>query len=286
MQLHLETDIRLVAAVIVHRLIPGNTRDGTLDIKTVNRLEQARHHTLEHVQHILLLDETHLAVNLRKLRLTVGAQVLITEAADDLEITVETGHHQQLLLLLRRLGKRIELTGIHSRRNDEIARSLRSTLDQIRRLNLEESVVRKIIANLLRNLVAQHQGVLERVAAKIEIAVTGPQVLAAIRFIFDGKRRSHRLVEHLKRRNLQLYIARRDLSVLALALLDNTLGTDDEFASQTRHHSGNGRIRRIIGTKLCDTVTVAQIDEIHSAHPAHALHPAGQRDFAAHIRAA
>ena len=52
------------------------------------------HETFEQVEDVFLFDERHLTVNLGKLGLTVGAEVLVTEAAHDLEVAVHAGHHQ------------------------------------------------------------------------------------------------------------------------------------------------------------------------------------------------
>ena len=71
-------------------------------------------HPLERLQNILLLHETHLAVNLRKLRLAVGAQVFVAEALHNLEVTIHAADHQQLLQGLRALGEGIELTWVHA----------------------------------------------------------------------------------------------------------------------------------------------------------------------------
>jgi hypothetical protein len=49
--------------------------------------------------------EAHLEVELGELRLAVAAEVLVAEAARDLEVAVDAGHHQQLLELLRALGR-------------------------------------------------------------------------------------------------------------------------------------------------------------------------------------
>ena len=53
--------------------------------------------------------EAHLDVELGELRLAIAAQVLVAEAARDLEVAVVAGDHQQLLELLRRLRQRVEL---------------------------------------------------------------------------------------------------------------------------------------------------------------------------------
>ena len=54
------------------------------------------------------LDEGHLEVELRELGLAVGAQVLVAEAAGDLEVALEARDHQELLEQLRRLRQRVE----------------------------------------------------------------------------------------------------------------------------------------------------------------------------------
>ena len=46
-------------------------------------------------------DEAHLGVDLGELGLPVLAQVLVAEATDDLEVAVETCHHEELLEELR-----------------------------------------------------------------------------------------------------------------------------------------------------------------------------------------
>ncbi len=67
--LHPETDVRLVAAIIVHRVEPAHPRNLRRDLHTDDLLEEVAHHSLEHVEHVLLLHEAHLAVDLRELRL-------------------------------------------------------------------------------------------------------------------------------------------------------------------------------------------------------------------------
>ena len=99
-KLHSETDIRLVRAVIFHCVLPSNSWK-IAEFYTFDGLEQMFCQALEHVDDIFLFDERHLAVDLSELRLTVGAEVLIAEAAHNLEVAVETGHHKKLLELLR-----------------------------------------------------------------------------------------------------------------------------------------------------------------------------------------
>ena len=127
--LHLDgvAQVRLVGAVLAHRLAEGDVREGAdgCALACPELLEHAPHHRLDDVEHVLLRDEAHLHVELVKLsRRTVRARRLVAEAGRDLEVAVEPRDHQQLLELLRRLGQRIELAGIKPGGNQIIPRAL------------------------------------------------------------------------------------------------------------------------------------------------------------------
>ena len=80
---------------------------------------------LQEAHQVLLLGEAQLQVKLRELRLTVCPQILVPEAAGDLEITLEAGDHEELLELLRRLGQGVEVTPLQPAGHQVIARALR-----------------------------------------------------------------------------------------------------------------------------------------------------------------
>ena len=100
-KLHAETQVGFVATIIFHSIVPGHALERLFNFDATDYLEQMFCHTFKDIQHIFLLNETHFAVNLCKFRLTVGTQVFVAETFHDLEITVETGNHQQLLQGLR-----------------------------------------------------------------------------------------------------------------------------------------------------------------------------------------
>ena len=52
-------------------------------------LEHRAHHRLHALDHVVLVDERHLDVELGELRLAVGARVLVAEAARDLVVALE-----------------------------------------------------------------------------------------------------------------------------------------------------------------------------------------------------
>src|SRR5438045_4608841 len=91
-------------------------------------------HQLFHEFHDLILrEERGLDVELGELRLAVGAQILIAEAAHDLVVAIEPGNHQQLLEDLRRLRQRKELA-----RSEEHTSELQSLRHLVCRLLLEK----------------------------------------------------------------------------------------------------------------------------------------------------
>ena len=97
-------------------------------------LEHAGDHRLHGVPDVFLRDEAHLEVELVELaRQAVGARVFVAEARRDLEVAVEARHHQQLLVLLRRLRQREELAGMDAARHEEVARAFRRRRRQDRR---------------------------------------------------------------------------------------------------------------------------------------------------------
>ena len=75
------------------------------------------------LEDILLLYKRHLHIDLRELRLAIGAEILVAEAAGDLIILVHAADHQHLLENLRRLRQGVELAGMHAAGHKIIARA-------------------------------------------------------------------------------------------------------------------------------------------------------------------
>src|SRR5690606_30919811 len=125
---------------------------------------------------VLLRDKGHLGVDLGELRLPVGTQVLVPEAAGDLEVPVVAGHHEELLVDLRRLRQRVELAGVDPTRDEVVPGALRGAPREHRRLDLPEALGRQVVAHELERPVTQLEGALELLAAQVEVAVTKPQL--------------------------------------------------------------------------------------------------------------
>ena len=113
-ELHVETQVGLVRAVIFHGIGPRHAHERLRKLHASYLFEQVLGHTLEQVDDVILLHIAHLAVYLRELGLAVGTQILVAETFHNLEIAVHARHHKQLLERLRTLRQRIELSRIHT----------------------------------------------------------------------------------------------------------------------------------------------------------------------------
>ena len=279
MNLHSETHIRLVGTVLVHGIVPAHAGQRIGDIHADGVLEHLTHHAFESVQHVLLLHETHFAVDLSKLRLTVGAQVLVAEAAHNLEVAVVSRHHEQLLESLGTLGKGVESAGVHAGRNHEVASSLGSGLDKVRGLYLHEALPVEVGAYLLRQTVAKRQGPLQGRTAKVEVAVLGAQVFASVALLLNGERRYGCLVEYIDTVDFDFYFSGGHLGVLALTF--EHLADDLYYIFPSERRGRLHQFRGGIGLnhQLGDTVTVAQVDEGHASEFTGFLHPSRQGYF-------
>ncbi len=134
-------EIRLVRPVFAHRLRIGNARPGRRRdrLATGEFLESAAQHRLHRVENVPLLDEAHLDIELIEFAgKTVGARVFVAKAGRNLEIAVEARHHQELLVLLRRLRQRVEFARVQTRGHEEIARAFWARRGEDGRLELEE----------------------------------------------------------------------------------------------------------------------------------------------------
>src|SRR4026207_1459303 len=122
-------------------------------------------------QHVIALHEGHFKIELCELRLTIAAQILISETSRDLEVTVHACYHQQLLELLRRLWQGIELTWVHARRDEVVARTFRRGLEKDGSFYFDKVSFIEVIAHELDDFMAQSNIADHAFAAQIEITI-------------------------------------------------------------------------------------------------------------------
>jgi len=85
-----------------------DTGEGHGELHAEQLVPQRRHELLDEGVDVLLVDEARLDVELGELRLAVGAQVLVAEAAGDLVVALDARDHQQLLEQLWRLRQGVD----------------------------------------------------------------------------------------------------------------------------------------------------------------------------------
>ena len=246
------------------------------------RAAEAVEHLLHHREDVVLLDERDLDVELRELGLAVGAQVLVAEAARDLEVALQPADHQQLLELLRRLGQRVEGAVMQAAGDQVVARALGRGRDHDRRLDLAEGAAGHEVADVLVHAVAHLDGAHHRRTPQVDVAVLQPQHLIDLDVVANGEGRRLGLVEDLERGGLDLDVAAAEVGVLGrLGALDDVAGdAQDVLAAHAgqRGERGVGAVGVGVEDDLHDAGAVAQVDEGDAAVVAAPVHPAGQRD--------
>ncbi len=209
-----EARVGLVGAEAGHRLRIRHARERHRDVHAARFLENAAQQSLDERLDFLLGDEGSLDVDLRELRLPIRTQVLVAEAARDLEILLQPRDLQELLVLLRRLRQRVERARVQPRRHEEVARALGRRVREDRRLDFEEALLVEKVARRLHHAMAQPEVFLHRRGAQIEVAVLQAQILVHARVI-ERERRHFGLVQHAQRGGDDLDVARPQLRVLS-----------------------------------------------------------------------
>ena len=135
--------IRLIRPEFQHRLLITDDRIGCLCHLIPFRrklFKDCRQHFLPDTEYIFLGGKTHLKIQLIKLpRGTVGSGVLIPETGRDLKIFIKSRCHQQLFVLLGRLGQRIKFPFVFSGRHNIISCPLRRGSGKDRCLDLQKT---------------------------------------------------------------------------------------------------------------------------------------------------
>ena len=106
-QLHAEAQVGLVGAEAVAGVGPRHALDRRRPLPR-GRLGGIEHGLGDEGHDVVLGGEGALHVELHELELAVGPQVLVAQAAGDLEVAVEAAHHEELLGQLRALRQRVE----------------------------------------------------------------------------------------------------------------------------------------------------------------------------------
>src|SRR3984885_7357328 len=260
--------VRLVGPVLAARLGVGNARPGRGGNRRAasELLEHAAYRRLHRVENILLLNEAHLDVELVELaRQAIGARVLVTEAGRDLKIAIEARHHQELLVLLWRLGQRVELARMNARGHKEVARAFGARRREDRGLELEEPLPFHPSTKGINDLTAQHDVLVQFIAPEIKEPIPEPRILR-VRLVAEYRQRQIAgRPQDFDLAEVNLDEAGRHFEVFSArwALGPFTVNANHEFRAQPLRFAKGGRIR--IDHALGGPVVVAQINEQQAA---------------------
>ena len=257
--------IRFIGAKTAHSLVPRHTHERGLHIHAQHFFPQALDQTFVDGHDIVLIDKGHFLVHLGELRLAVSAQVLIAVAAGDLEVAVKAGQHQNLLVQLRALRQGVEMAGLHTAGHQIVTGTFRRGLDQGRGFNFGKVVIAEIAADDLHDLAAQHNGLVHRRTAQIQVAVTQAQVIVDVDIIADFERRGLGFTQNAQFADIQLHIASGDLGGLGGALTQQAAADHNILAFQAFCFSKNVFRRILIKNKLQNTGCIAQVGKNNTA---------------------
>ncbi len=120
--------------------------------------------------------------------------------------------------------------------NDEVARTLRCSLHQQRRFDLDELVLIHVAVDDLVHTVPQLEDALHPRSAQVEVAVLEPDGFVSVRLIFDWKRRRLGAGDDHELGRLDLDLAGRHRGILGTlwASRDDTRHVHDEFEAEVR----------------------------------------------------
>ena len=177
------------------------------------RLGRVEHGLGDEGHDVVLGGEGALHVELHELELAVGTEVLVAQAAGDLEVAVEAAHHEELLGQLRALGQRVERAVVQARRDRELPGPLGRGRPQQRRLDLDEALPVHGGPDGGVDPGAQPQVALHARPAQVDVAVAQAHGLVGLDPVVDGERWRLGLVEHLDRAVADLDLPGADAGV-------------------------------------------------------------------------
>ena len=117
-----KAQVGFVGAELAHGVVVGDARErcGQRDAGCGKARGEE---LLNYREDMFAAREAHLEIDLRELKLAIGAEILVAETAGDLEVAVEARDHEDLLEDLGRLRQCVELAWMDAAWYQEIARA-------------------------------------------------------------------------------------------------------------------------------------------------------------------
>ena len=276
-ELQIEAKVGLVGAEPVHGLGVGEPRQRTRQLEADQRPDLGDD-LLGQPDHIVLVDEAHLDVELGELGLPVGAEVLVSVAASDLVVPFHPRHHQQLLEQLRALRQCVPRAGRQPGRYHEVTRTLRGAAGERRGLDLHEIVRGEHFAGGGVDLAAQPQQPTRFWTTQVEVAMPESGVLAHVDSVIDRERQRSRRAEHLERADRDLDLPSRHVGIHSVGRTGLDYAADRHAELVAQLVSSQFVDQFLTNHALHDARRVPQVDEDHAAVIAAGVHPTGEPD--------
>ena len=280
--LHAAPEIGFVRAVLRDGLGVGHAQKRPRRL-TSDEAHEPLHQRLDRREHQILGRERHLEVDLRELGLAVGAEILVAEALDDLEVAIEPRDHEDLLEDLRRLRQRVELARVHAARHEIVARAFGRGLRQHRRFDLEKALLVEVLPDVHRDAVPQREVVLHPRPPQIEIAILQARVFGDRRLVGDGKGRGLRVVQHTDIGRANLDRAGADFRVHGLWRARLDVAEDRDHVLRPEPSGARDERLVVADDHLRHAVAIANVDEQERAEIAKTVHPAEQHGVLADV---
>ena len=165
---------------------------------------------------------------------------------------------------------------MQARGHEEVARPFRRGRGDDRRLELGEARIPHGVAQPLDDARAQHDVVVQGLAAQVEEAIGQPRFFRVILVAENRQRQVVGRAQHFHVGRIDLDLAGRKLGVheAGVAQLHAPVDADHRLGAQLFQRGEGGRVA--VGDHLRDAVMVAQVDEQHAPVVAHPMHPARQ----------
>ena len=225
-----------------------------------------------------LVDKTHFKVDLRKLGLTVGAQILVAEATGNLVVTVHAADHKQLFVLLRTLRQRVETAGVNTAWHKVVARAFRAGTTKHRGFDFKEAALVQVITCDFANLAAKHKVLLQLLTSEIDVTILKAQHFVGV-FVTDGKRSRFRFGQDFQLFGNYFHFARFHVGVYIVACATAHLAHYGNYVFQFNSARLFQKfVRANVGVEynLHNAAAVAQLQENKSAEVATTVHPTHQ----------
>ena len=276
-----EAEVRLIGTVLEHSFCPLHTADVARRFEVPNLAQNLGHELVEHFHDFVLVDERHFDVDLREFRLTVSAEVFVTEALGNLEVAVHAGNHQELLVLLRRLREGVELARVHTGRHEVVTCAFRSGFAKARSFDVFKTVRVEEVVHGLEEAALEEELLLDPRTAEVQIAVLQAEVVVFLAFfvrVVNGQGRSESGVQNFELVSLDFDFTRSELFVRVAFFtgINLTSHVNNVFVTELFGGLQNFGIVVRIENDLGLAILVAEVNENHTTMVAAAIHPTGE----------